>query len=206
MKRALKHTLGEYLQNHGKRQLRIAETEKYAHVTFFFSGGREQPFEGEKRVLIPSPNVATYDLQPEMSARKVTDELITAIHSGNYDAIVCNYANGDMVGHSGKLEPAIAAVETLDECLARLEQAIEAVGGQMLVTADHGNVEQMRDPQNDQEHTAHTSNLVPLVYVGDQHLNLRPRGSLCDVAPTLLQLMQLEVPPEMTGKTLIASS
>ena len=202
----LQNTLGEYLQNHGKRQLRIAETEKYAHVTFFFSGGREQPFEGEKRVLIPSPNVATYDLQPEMSARKVTDELIAAIHSGNYDAIVCNYANGDMVGHSGKLEPAIAAVETLDECLARLEQAIEAVGGQMLVTADHGNVEQMRDPQNDQEHTAHTSNLVPLVYVGGQRLNLRPRGSLCDVAPTLLQLMQLEVPPEMTGKTLIASS
>ena len=202
----LQNTLGEYLQNHGKRQLRIAETEKYAHVTFFFSGGREQPFEGEKRVLIPSPNVATYDLQPEMSARKVTDELIAAIHSGNYDAIVCNYANGDMVGHSGKLEPAIAAVETLDECLARLEQAIEAAGGQMLVTADHGNVEQMRDPQNDQEHTAHTSNLVPLVYVGGQRLNLRPRGSLCDVAPTLLQLMQLEVPPEMTGKTLIASS
>ena len=202
----LQNTLGEYLQTHGKRQLRIAETEKYAHVTFFFSGGREQPFDGEKRVLIPSPDVATYDLQPEMSARKVTDELIVAIHSREYDAIVCNYANGDMVGHSGKLEPAIAAVETLDECLARLEEAIADAGGQMLVTADHGNVEQMRDPLSDQEHTAHTSNLVPLVYVGDQHLKLRPKGSLCDVAPTLLQLMQLEVPSEMTGKTLIASS
>ena len=202
----LKNTLGEHLQNLGKRQLRIAETEKYAHVTFFFSGGRERPFEGERRVLIPSPNVATYDLQPEMSARKVTDELIVAIHSREYDAIVCNYANGDMVGHSGKLEPAIAAVETPDECLARLEEAIADAGGQMLVTADHGNVEQMRDPLSDQEHTAHTSNLVPLVYVGDQHLKLRPKGSLCDVAPTLLQLMQLEVPSEMTGKTLIASS
>ncbi len=202
----LKNTLGEHLQNLGKRQLRIAETEKYAHVTFFFSGGRERPFEGERRVLIPSPNVATYDLQPEMSARKVTDELIVAIHSGEYDAIVCNYANGDMVGHSGKLEPAIAAVETLDECLARLEEAITDAGGQMLVTADHGNVEQMRDPSSDQEHTAHTGNLVPLVYVGDQHLKLRPKGSLCDVAPTLLQLMQLEAPSEMTGTTLIASS
>ena len=162
----LKNTLGEHLQNLGKRQLRIAETEKYAHVTFFFSGGRERPFEGERRVLIPSPNVATYDLQPEMSARKVTDELIVAIHSREYDAIVCNYANGDMVGHSGKLEPAIAAVETLDECLARLEEAIADAGGQMLVTADHGNVEQMRDPLSDQEHTAHTSNLVPFGLCG----------------------------------------
>ena len=201
----LHNTLGEYLQRHNKQQLRIAETEKYAHVTFFFSGGREQPFEGEKRILIPSPNVATYDLQPEMSARKVTDQLIEAIHSGSYDVIVCNYANGDMVGHSGKLEPAIKAVETLDECLARLEQAVQAAAGQMLVTADHGNVEQMRDPSSDQEHTAHTSNLVPLVYVGDQDLTLRPGGSLCDVAPTLLQLMELEIPPEMTGKTLVAS-
>ena len=199
------NTLGECLQKHSKQQLRIAETEKYAHVTFFFSGGREQPFEGEKRILIPSPNVATYDLQPEMSARKVTDQLIEAIHSGSYDVIVCNYANGDMVGHSGKLEPAIKAVETLDECLARLEQAVQAAAGQMLVTADHGNVEQMRDPSSDQDHTAHTSNLVPLVYVGDQDLTLRPGGSLCDVAPTLLQLMELEIPPEMTGKTLVVS-
>ena len=202
----LHNTLGEYLQNNAKRQLRIAETEKYAHVTFFFSGGREAPFDGEKRVLIPSPNVATYDLQPEMSAKKVTDELVQAIQGGNFDTIVCNYANGDMVGHTGKLGPAIKAVETLDECLRRLEQAIESVQGHMLVTADHGNVEQMRDANSAQEHTAHTSNLVPLVYVGGQDLTLRPGGSLCDVAPTLLDLMQMETPPQMTGQTLIRSA
>ena len=200
----LHNTLGEYLQNKNKRQLRIAETEKYAHVTFFFSGGREEPFDGEKRILIPSPNVATYDLQPEMSAKKVTDQLVEAIQGGDFDVVVCNYANGDMVGHSGKLGPAIKAVETLDACLARLEAAIEAVSGHMLVTADHGNVEQMQDPSSNQEHTAHTSNLVPLVYVGENALDLRAGGSLCDVAPTLLDLMQLEVPPEMTGNTLIS--
>ena len=200
----LHNTLGEYLQNKNKRQLRIAETEKYAHVTFFFSGGREEPFDGEKRILIPSPNVATYDLQPEMSAKKVTDHLVEAIQGGDFDVVVCNYANGDMVGHSGKLGPAIKAVETLDACLARLEAAIEAFSGHMLVTADHGNVEQMQDPSSNQEHTAHTSNLVPLVYVGENALDLRAGGSLCDVAPTLLDLMQLEVPPEMTGNTLIS--
>ena len=200
----LHNTLGEYLQNKNKRQLRIAETEKYAHVTFFFSGGREEPFDGEKRILIPSPNVATYDLQPEMSAKKVTDQLVEAIQGGDFDVVVCNYANGDMVGHSGKLGPAIKAVETLDACLARLEAAIEAASGHMLVTADHGNVEQMQDPSSDQEHTAHTSNLVPLVYVGENALDLRAGGSLCDVAPTLLDLMQLDVPPEMTGNTLIS--
>lgn len=200
----LHNTLGEYLQNKNKRQLRIAETEKYAHITFFFSGGREEPFDGEKRILIPSPNVATYDLQPEMSAKKVTDQLVEAIQGGDFDVVVCNYANGDMVGHSGKLGPAIKAVETLDACLARLEAAIEAVSGHMLVTADHGNVEQMQDPSSNQEHTAHTSNLVPLVYVGENALDLRAGGSLCDVAPTLLDLMQLEVPPEMTGNTLIS--
>ena len=200
----LHNTLGEYLQNNNKRQLRIAETEKYAHVTFFFSGGREEPFEGEKRILIPSPNVATYDLQPEMSAKKVTDQLVEAIKGGDFDVIICNFANGDMVGHSGKLGPAIQAVETLDECLSRLETAIETVSGHMLVTADHGNVEQMQDPNSKQEHTAHTSNLVPLVYVGENELTLRPGGSLCDVAPTLLDLMQLEIPPQMTGNTLIS--
>ena len=192
-----KNTLGEYLATLERPQLRIAETEKYAHVTFFFSGGREEPFDGEKRILIPSPNVATYDLQPEMSAKKVTDQLVEAIQGGDFDVVVCNYANGDMVGHSGKLGPAIKAVETLDACLARLEAAIEAVSGHMLVTADHGNVEQMQDPSSNQEHTAHTSNLVPLVYVGENALDLRAGGSLCDVAPTLLDLMQLEVPPEM---------
>ena len=199
----LHNSLGEFLQNNGKRQLRIAETEKYAHVTFFFSGGREQPFDGEKRILIPSPDVATYDLQPQMSAVKVTDQLVEAIHSGEFDVIVCNYANGDMVGHSGKLQPAIQAVETLDTCMARLEEAITAVGGNMLITADHGNVELMRDPTSNQEHTAHTSNLVPLVYVGDQPVQLKSGGSLCDVAPTLLDLMQMDAPDEMTGNTLI---
>lgn len=200
----LRNTLGEYLQNNGKRQLRIAETEKYAHVTFFFSGGREQPFDGEKRILIPSPDVATYDLQPQMSAAKVTDLLVEAISSGDFDAIICNYANGDMVGHSGKLQPAIQAVETLDQCLARLEAAIESVGGNMLITADHGNVEMMRDPDSDQEHTAHTSNLVPLVYVGNQQVQLQSGGSLCDVAPTLLKLMHMEAPEEMTGTPLVS--
>ena len=199
----LHNSLGEFLQNNGKRQLRIAETEKYAHVTFFFSGGREQPFDGEKRILIPSPDVATYDLQPQMSAAKVTDQLVEAIHSGEFDVIVCNYANGDMVGHSGKLQPAIQAVETLDTCIARLEEAITAVGGNMLITADHGNVELMRDPTSNQEHTAHTNNLVPLVYVGDQPVQLKSGGSLCDVAPTLLDLMQMDAPDEMTGNTLI---
>lgn len=199
----LHNSLGEFLQNNGKRQLRIAETEKYAHVTFFFSGGREQPFDGEKRILIPSPDVATYDLQPQMSAAKVTDQLVEAIHSGEFDVIVCNYANGDMVGHSGKLQPAIQAVETLDTCMARLEETITAVGGNMLITADHGNVELMRDPTSNQEHTAHTSNLVPLVYVGDQPVQLKSGGSLCDVAPTLLDLMQMDAPDEMTGNTLI---
>ena len=198
----LHNSLGEFLQNNGKRQLRIAETEKYAHVTFFFSGGREQPFDGEKRILIPSPDVATYDLQPEMSAVKVTDQLVQAIQGGEFDVIVCNYANGDMVGHSGKLAPAITAVETLDQCLARLEEAIVRVGGNMLITADHGNVELMRDPSTDQEHTAHTSNLVPLVYVGEQSVQLKSGGSLCDVAPTLLNLMHLDAPDEMTGNSL----
>lgn len=200
----LTNSLGEHLQNKGLRQLRIAETEKYAHVTFFFSGGREELFDGEERLLIPSPKVATYDLQPEMSAKKVTDELIEAINSGRFDTIVCNYANGDMVGHSGKLQPAIKAVETLDHCLMRLQEVIRHTDGQMLVTADHGNVEQMVDHTSNQEHTAHTSNLVPLVYLGPQDINLRDGGSLCDVAPTLLELMGLDIPQEMTGRSLIA--
>ena len=198
----LVNSLGEHLQNKGMRQLRIAETEKYAHVTFFFSGGREENFDGEERLLVPSPKVATYDLQPEMSAKKVTDELIEAIESGRFDAIVCNYANGDMVGHSGKLQPAIKAVETLDHCLMRLREALEKSRGQMLVTADHGNVEQMVDHESAQEHTAHTSNLVPLIYVGSKKISLSDGGSLCDVAPTLLDLMGLDIPKEMTGRSL----
>lgn len=197
------NTLGEYLSKLGKRQLRIAETEKYAHVTFFFSGGVETPADGEERVLIPSPKVATYDLQPEMSAVEVTDRLEAAIREQAYDVIICNYANGDMVGHTGKLDPARRAVETLDACLARLRSAIEESGGQMLITADHGNCEQMVDPETEAEHTAHTHNLVPLVYVGPQNVQFAEHGSLSDVAPTLLDLMHLDAPAEMTGRSLV---
>lgn len=197
------NTLGEYLAGLGRRQLRIAETEKYAHVTFFFSGGREQPYEGEDRLLIPSPKVATYDLQPEMSADELTDKLIDAIKSGTYDTIICNYANADMVGHTGKLGPAMQAVAVLDRCLKRLCDALDETGGQMLLTADHGNVEQMRDDSTDQAHTAHTHNPVPLVYVGSQSVVFADTGTLSDVAPTLLDLMHTEIPKEMTGHSLV---
>lgn len=196
------NTLGEYLAKLGKRQLRIAETEKYAHVTFFFSGGVEQPYPGEERELIPSPKVATYDLKPEMSAPEVTQRLINAIHSAKYDVIICNYANGDMVGHTGNFDAATRAVEILDACMGELCDAIEQTGGQMLITADHGNCEQMLDPDRQQAHTAHTHNMVPLIYVGPQQLSLASDGTLCDVAPTLLDLMHLEIPSEMTGRSL----
>jgi 2,3-bisphosphoglycerate-independent phosphoglycerate mutase len=199
------NTLGEYLSTLDKNQLRIAETEKYAHVTFFFSGGREEPFPGEHRILIPSPNVATYDLQPQMNAASVTKELVEAIHSGKYDTIVCNYANGDMVGHSGNLEAAIVAVETLDDCMAKLVTAITEVRGQMLITADHGNVEKMRDPTTHQAHTAHTENPVPLVYVGHKSVEFADHGTLADVAPTLLTLKDLPIPKEMSGRSLVLS-
>jgi 2,3-bisphosphoglycerate-independent phosphoglycerate mutase len=199
----LTNTLGEYLSRLGRRQLRIAETEKYAHVTFFFSGGREEPYEGEHRILIPSPKVSTYDECPEMSARKVTDELVAAIRSREYDLIVCNYANGDMVGHTGDFDAAVKAVETLDECLERLENAIAETGGQMLITADHGNVERMSDVTTGQAHTAHTSEPVPLVYLGPEAVELRNGGTLADVAPTVLTLMHLDVPAEMTGRSLV---
>ena len=198
----LTNTFGEYLESLGKTQLRIAETEKYAHVTFFFSGGREDPYQGEDRIMVQSPDVATYDLQPEMSAAEVTDELISAIRAGKHDAIICNYANGDMVGHTGNFDAAVKAVETLDACLARLVEAIEETGGQMLVTADHGNVEQMSDAHTGQAHTAHTSEPVPLVYVGDQAIQFAADGALSDIAPTLLDLMGLSQPKEMTGKSL----
>ncbi len=198
----LGNTLGEYLASAGRTQLRVAETEKYAHVTFFFSGGREEPFEGEKRLLIPSPKVATYDLEPEMSAAKVTDELVAAIEGGEHDVIICNFANGDMVGHTGIFDAAVVAVETLDKCLGRIEAALQKAGGQMLITADHGNVEQMLDHVNEQAHTAHTSEPVPLVYVGPKDVSLAPNGTLSDVAPTLLALMHLDIPAEMTGKSL----
>jgi 2,3-bisphosphoglycerate-independent phosphoglycerate mutase len=199
---ALTNTLGEYLARLGKTQLRIAETEKYAHVTFFFSGGREEPYAGETRILIPSPKVATYDLQPEMSAPEVTDKLVEAITSQQFDVLVCNYANGDMVGHTGVFSAAVKAVEALDACLGRLYAAIKSVDGEMLITADHGNVEQMSDPETGQAHTAHTCEFVPLVYIG-RPASIDAGGVLSDVAPTLLSLMGLPVPAEMTGRVLV---
>ncbi|MBY5936569.1 2,3-bisphosphoglycerate-independent phosphoglycerate mutase [Marinobacter nauticus] len=199
----LANGLGEYMAKQGKTQLRIAETEKYAHVTFFFNGGLETPFEGEDRILVPSPKVATYDLQPEMSAPEVTDKLVEAIKSGKYDLIVCNYANGDMVGHTGKLDAAIKAAECLDQCVQRVVEALDEVGGEALITADHGNCEQMTDPNSGQVHTSHTIGPVPLVYTGHRNVQLRNDGSLCDIAPTLLALMGTEKPAEMTGHSLV---
>ncbi|MEN8177178.1 MAG: 2,3-bisphosphoglycerate-independent phosphoglycerate mutase [Pseudomonadota bacterium] len=193
---------GEYVSKQGMRQLRLAETEKYAHVTFFFNGGREEPFEGEDRVLVPSPRVATYDLKPEMSAEEVTDHLVEAIECGKYDAIICNYANSDMVGHTGKLEAAIRAIEKIDACLGRVKQALLKAGGEMLITADHGNAEQMVDHEFNQAHTAHTSNPVPLIYVG-RRVELEENGALCDIAPTLLKMMHLKQPSEMKGHPLV---
>ena len=200
---SLTNTLGEYLQDQGKTQLRIAETEKYAHVTFFFSGGREDEYQGETRILVPSPDVATYDLQPEMSAPEVTDKLVEAIESGQYDTLVVNYANGDMVGHTGIFDAAVQAVEALDVCVGRVAAAVRAAGGDMLITADHGNCEQMQDYESGQVHTQHTTELVPLIYVGDKKLQVRSGGKLSDVAPTILALMDLEIPIEMTGKSLL---
>ncbi|MDE1168170.1 MAG: 2,3-bisphosphoglycerate-independent phosphoglycerate mutase [Pseudomonas sp.] len=200
---SLKNVLGEYLAKNGKTQLRIAETEKYAHVTFFFSGGREEPFEGEERILIPSPKVATYDLQPEMSAPEVTDKIVDAIENQRFDVIVVNYANGDMVGHSGVMAAAIKAVECLDTCVGRITGALEKVGGEALITADHGNVEQMEDESTGQAHTAHTTEPVPFIYVGKRNVKVREGGVLADVAPTMLFLMGLEKPEEMTGHSIL---
>jgi 2,3-bisphosphoglycerate-independent phosphoglycerate mutase len=194
---------GEYISNLGMRQLRIAETEKYAHVTYFFSGGREQEYPGEDRVLVPSPKVATYDLKPEMSAFEVTDKLEEAIRSQQYQAIICNYANGDMVGHSGNMAAATQAVEALDKCIGRVVKAMLETGGEVLITADHGNAEQMMDTEMNQPHTAHTLNVVPFLYIG-RKARMVEGGSLQDVAPTLLAMMGLPQPPEMTGKPLIA--
>jgi 2,3-bisphosphoglycerate-independent phosphoglycerate mutase len=200
---ALTNVLGEYLANNGKTQLRIAETEKYAHVTFFFSGGREEPFAGEERILIPSPNVATYDLQPQMSAPEVTDKIVDAIENQRYDVIIVNYANGDMVGHTGVFSAAVAAVECLDSCVGRIVAALDKVGGEALITADHGNVEQMADESTGQAHTAHTCEPVPFIYVGKRAATVRTGGVLADVAPTLLTLMGLPVPAEMTGTSIV---
>ncbi|AJQ94030.1 2,3-bisphosphoglycerate-independent phosphoglycerate mutase [Gynuella sunshinyii] len=200
----LVNSIGEVTANLGKTQLRIAETEKYAHVTFFFSGGREDEFEGESRILVPSPKVATYDMKPEMSAPEVTEKLVAAIESGAYDLIVCNYANGDMVGHTGKMDAAIKAVEALDVSLKAVTDAILAAGGDCLITADHGNVELMVDPETGGPVTSHTTFPVPLVYVSGhgkgKSLN---DGRLCDIAPTLLSMMGENAPEEMTGENLI---
>lgn len=198
----LNNTFGEYISKLGLHQLRIAETEKYAHVTFFFNGGVEEPNEGEDRILVPSPQVATYDQQPEMSAYEVTDKLVDAIAGEKYDAIICNYANGDMVGHTGILEAAVKAIEVLDECIGRVVDATLKVGGEILITADHGNAEKMRDEKTGQPYTAHTTDPVPLIYVGTHTKALQDNGALCDVAPTLLQIMGLPQPREMTGRTL----
>ena len=203
MPEALSNSLGEYLSNLGKTQLRIAETEKYAHVTFFFSGGREDEYPGEKRILIPSPNVATYDLKPEMSAYEVTDELVAAINSGEFDLLVVNYANGDMVGHTGVFDAAVKAVEAVDTSLGRVYEAVMAKKGHMLITADHGNVEQMQDYVSGQVHTQHTTEHVPFIYVGPTSAEIAEGGILADVAPTLLSLMQIPVPKEMQGRNLV---
>ncbi len=193
---------GEYIAKQGLRQLRIAETEKYAHVTYFFNGGVEEPYPGEDRILVPSPRVATYDLKPEMSAYEVTDKLVEAIKSRKYQAIVCNYANGDMVGHTGNLAAATRAVEVLDECLGRVVAAMQEAGGEVMITADHGNAEMMTDPQTQQAHTAHTLNVVPFLYIG-RKARVAPGGALQDVAPTMLAAMGLPQPPEMTGRALL---
>ncbi|MFW0764719.1 2,3-bisphosphoglycerate-independent phosphoglycerate mutase [Trabulsiella odontotermitis] len=199
---SLTNTYGEWMAKNDKTQLRISETEKYAHVTFFFNGGVEEPFAGEDRILINSPKVATYDLQPEMSSAELTEKLVGAIKSGKYDTIICNYPNGDMVGHTGVFDAAVHAVEALDHCISEVTSAVESVGGQLLITADHGNAEQMRDPSTGQAHTAHTNLPVPLIYVGPKTVKAVEGGKLSDIAPTMLTLMGMEIPQEMTGKAL----
>lgn len=203
---SMEHSLPSLLAEKGLTQLRIAETEKYAHVTFFFSGGREALLPGEKRILVPSPKVDTYDQKPEMSALEVTEKLIEAIQHQSFDFIVVNYANGDMVGHTGNMAASIKAIEALDHCLSKLVPALLEVGGAMIITADHGNAEQMVDPYTQVAHTAHTTNPVPCILISQQlkNVSLRP-GKLADIAPTILELMQLETPKEMTGNSLILS-
>ena len=198
----IKNTFGEYISKKGLKQLRIAETEKYAHVTFFFNGGEEKQYEGEDRILVPSPKVETYDMKPEMSAYEVTEKVVEAIESKKYDAIILNFANPDMVGHTGSIEAAIKALETIDECVSKVTRAIEAVNGILLITADHGNVEQMIDYKTGEPHTAHTTNPVPLAILGIGNPKLK-EGRLADLAPTMLDLMGLEKPEEMTGESLI---
>ncbi|MBB71209.1 MAG: phosphoglycerate mutase (2,3-diphosphoglycerate-independent) [Legionellales bacterium] len=197
------NSLGEVLAEHGLKQLRIAETEKYAHVTFFFNGGVETPFVNEDRELIPSPKVATYDLQPEMSAVEVTDKIVEHIQAQDYDVIICNYANPDMVGHTGNFAATVTAIQCIDDCLGRIQEALAAVNGEMLITADHGNAECMHNPATNQPHTAHTSEPVPLVYVGRDAQFIIDDGKLSDIAPTILYLLGYDAPAEMTGRILL---
>ena len=203
-KLVLANTLGEWLAADGKRQARIAETEKYAHVTFFFNGGVEAPNPGEDRFLIPSPKVATYDLAPEMSAKEICDTLVEKIHSGEYDAIIANLANADMVGHTGVEEATVEAVAFMDKCIGRVVEAVEAVDGQMFICADHGNAEEMVEKATGEPLTSHTTNPVPFILVNyDPAYTLREGGCLADVAPTLLEMMGMEKPEEMTGESLL---
>jgi 2,3-bisphosphoglycerate-independent phosphoglycerate mutase len=198
---SLENTLGQFISDQEMRQLRIAETEKYAHVTFFFNGGIEKPYYGEDRVLVPSPKVETYDMQPEMSAVEVTDQLLAKIDSGKYDVIILNYANCDMVGHTGNFDAAVKAVETVDTCVGRVEDAVKKMGGIMLLTADHGNADKMLDTDGS-PFTAHTTFPVPFSVIG-YDCELREGGKLCDISPTILKLLNLEQPVEMTGESII---
>lgn len=198
----ISNTFGEYIANLGLTQLRIAETEKYPHVTFFFNGGEEKVFVGEERILVPSPDVATYDMKPEMSAFEVTENLESVIAAQKYNAIICNFANCDMVGHTGDLSAAIKAVETIDTCIGRVVSAMQKIGGEVIITADHGNVETMFDEVNQQPHTQHTTNLVPCLYIG-RRATMSQTGALSDLSPTLLHMMGVPKPTQMTGNSLV---
>src|SRR5258705_10732011 len=199
---SLNNILANVMAQLNLRNLRVAETEKYAHVTYFFNGGMEEPFPGEKRVLVPSPKVATYDLKPEMSAAGIADAVIKAVDDGTFDVIIVNFANADMAGHSGKIEPTVKAVETVDACLGRIEPAVRAKGGAMLITADHGNAEMMIDPATGGPHTAHTTNPVPFIVISEdaKQFTLKSKGSLRDISPTILGMLELSEPKEMTGQ------
>jgi 2,3-bisphosphoglycerate-independent phosphoglycerate mutase len=198
-------SLAEVLLQHDRTNLRLAETEKYAHVTYFFNCGEERPYNGEDRILVPSPKVATYDLQPEMSADGITDQLVADLAAARHDVVICNFANADMVGHTGRLDAAVQAVETLDRCLERIVSGITSAGGMLIVTADHGNAEQMWDDEANVPHTAHTSNPVPVILVSERHVGARLRegGWLRDVAPTMLHLLDLAPSSGMTGRSLL---
>jgi len=203
-KEPLKNTFGEVISNNKKTQLRIAETEKYAHVTFFFNGGEEKQYEGEDRILVPSPKVETYDMKPEMSAPEVTEKVCEALENDKYDVIILNYANTDMVGHTGSLQAAIRAVETVDECVGKVVRIIEEKGGSLIITADHGNAEQMIDYKTGEPHTAHTTNPVPIILITEnKDIKLKENGKLADLAPTMLDLMGIEQPEEMSGESLL---